>query len=83
MTGWRRPVGWLLHLALLVYGGLIAWLLASGEPIRTEILGLRIRAQDPGKPILIFLALVVLRALLAIDWRNALLALASTALARS
>jgi lysophospholipase L1-like esterase len=81
MTGWRRPVSWLLHLALIVYGGLIAWLLASGEPIRTEILGLRIRAQDPGKPILIFLALVVLRALLAIDWRNALLALASTAFA--
>jgi lysophospholipase L1-like esterase len=81
VTGWRRPVAWLLHLALFVYGGLIAWLLASGEPIRTELLGLRIRAQDPGKPILIFLALLVLRGLLSVDWRNALLALASTAFA--
>lgn len=81
MSGWRRPVSWLLHLGMLVYGGLIGWLLTTGAPIRTELLGLRIRAQDPGKPILIFGGLLLLRALLAIDWRNALLAIASTAFA--
>ena len=81
MKGWRRYVAWVLHLGLLVYGGLIAWLLGVGEPVRTELLGLRIRAQDPGKPILIFTALVILRVLLSIDWRNALLVMASTAFA--
>lgn len=81
MSRLRRAVAWLLNLALLVYGGLILWLLSGREPIRAEILGLRIHAQDPGKPILIFLILVLLRGLLAMDWRNAVLAIASTVFA--